>query len=99
MGAESSEVVHVGLIAAGALALKRFAFTYSSVAEPLLLVLRRLIYSRPNQVVIDGVMVSIALSASYLLRFDGVLPSPYFNQLLQVIPFAVVVCLVVNILF
>ena len=58
----------------------------------------RFVYSRANQIVIDGALVAMALCASYLFRFDGELPAPYERQLLLVLPFAVALYLAINVL-
>jgi FlaA1/EpsC-like NDP-sugar epimerase len=58
----------------------------------------RLVYSTPNQIVIDSVLVAIALWASYMCRFDGEVPAPYDRQQLLLLPFAVSLYLTVNVL-
>ena len=54
------------------------------------------VYSRPAQVVIDGALVSVSITAAYLLRFDASIPAPYDRQLATVLPFVILVSLAVN---
>jgi len=56
----------------------------------------RIVYSRTNQVLIDGGLVATALCIAYLFRFDGELPFSIKRQLLQVLPFFVALSLCVN---
>ena len=65
----------------------------ASYTDWVLLAVNRFAYSRTNQVVIDGALVALALTSSYLLRFDGDLPPPFPHQLLQILPLAVALCL------
>jgi len=60
----------------------------------------RLFVSRHRiwQIAIDAVLVSVALTAAYLLRFDFDVPRAYWHQLLQVIVPIVIVQLVVFVL-
>ena len=51
--------------------------------------LDRFVYSRANQLLIDGALVGVTVWIAYMIRFDGQLPAEYFRQFLMVLPFAV----------
>ena len=53
----------------------------------------RFVYSRVNQLMIDGLLVAATLWIAYLIRFDGEIPASYYRQCLVLIPFAVVLYL------
>ncbi len=53
--------------------------------EKLLTLTRRIVYSRTNQMFVDGVLVAMATTAAYLFRFDGELPPLMEHQLQQVL--------------
>jgi len=80
----------------GALALKQTVPQYSQNVDKLLALTRRFVYSRTNQVIVDGIFVAMATTAAYLFRFDGELPVSMEHQLQQVLPFAVLLSLSVN---
>jgi len=80
----------------GALALRRSVPFQSENVEKLLSFIRRLVFSRTNQVFVDGILVAMAATAAYLFRFDGELPTPMEHQLQQVLPFAVFLFVAVN---
>ena len=75
------------------LALRRDVASHTVVTDWVFPTVNRFAYSRTNQVVIDGALVALALTGSYLLRFDGDLPPPFPQQLLQTLPLAVALCL------
>jgi len=56
--------------------------------------LDEIIYSRTNQLVIDGTLVALTTWLAYMIRFDGQIPDEYRRQLLMVLPFAVSLYLV-----
>jgi FlaA1/EpsC-like NDP-sugar epimerase len=68
----------------------------SLAAERLVVAGRGIVYSRANQMFIDGALVAIASTAAYLFRFDGDLPAEMAQQLRQVLPFAVLLSVSVN---
>jgi FlaA1/EpsC-like NDP-sugar epimerase len=49
----------------------------------------KILYSRTNQLAIDGSLVALTLWVAYMIRFDGQLPASYYRQFLFVLPFAV----------
>jgi FlaA1/EpsC-like NDP-sugar epimerase len=51
--------------------------------------LEKFVYSRTNQLLIDGSIVAVALWVAYMIRFDGDLPAPYYRQFVILLPFAV----------
>jgi FlaA1/EpsC-like NDP-sugar epimerase len=77
-------------------ALRRDLLTSVNAIGTYATALNRGVYSRPAQVVIDGVLVVASLSAAYLLRFDADVPAPYDRQLATILPLAVAVSLMVN---
>jgi len=83
-------------VARSAVALRRTLPLDSHNVEKLLTITRRLLYSRTNQLIVDGVLVAMATTAAYLFRFDGELPTLMEHQLRQVLPFATLLSLSVN---
>jgi FlaA1/EpsC-like NDP-sugar epimerase len=97
MAGEGTPTVSGELSSGGGMALKRRASIPQVVIEKLPTAASRLIYSRVNQALIDSVLVALALCAAYLLRFDGELPVPYFRQLEIVLPVAVLLYLILDV--
>lgn len=51
--------------------------------------IEKIVYSRANQLLIDGGFVAATLWIAYLIRFDGQVPASYSRQFLTALPFAV----------
>src|SRR5690242_3206079 len=64
--------------------------------EKLSVRLEKQTYSKWMQLAIDAAVVAAAFWASYLTRFDGTLPDPYFSQFLVLLPFVIALYLVLN---
>jgi len=96
MVVDSLENLATRTVLRGAIALKQAVPQYAPMVEKLLAIIRRLVYSRTNQVIVDGILVAMATTAAYLFRFDGELPASMAHQLQQVLPFAVLLSLSVN---
>jgi len=80
----------------GAFAPRQTVAQYSQSVEKVLTVIHKVVYSRTNQIIVDGILVATATAAAYLFRFDGELPVPMEHQLREVLPFAVLLSLSVN---
>ena len=93
---DSLENAATRTVVRGALALRRSVPLYSHNLDNVLSIIRRLAFSRTNQLLIDAVLVAMAATAAYLFRFDGELPTAMEHQLQQVLPFAVLLFLAVN---
>jgi FlaA1/EpsC-like NDP-sugar epimerase len=52
--------------------------------------------SRAAQLLIDTAIVGAALYSAYMIRFDGELPARYLNQILMVLPFAIMLYVGIN---
>jgi FlaA1/EpsC-like NDP-sugar epimerase len=50
---------------------------------------RRLVFSRTIRMLLDGGVVAVALFLSYEFRFDGRIPSSYWEQLHRILPYAI----------
>ena len=59
-------------------------------------VARQLFYSKANQMFIDGVVVGTTLFMTYLIRFDGHLPSAYRSQFFLIIPCTILLYVAMN---
>jgi FlaA1/EpsC-like NDP-sugar epimerase len=77
-------------------AVRRAVPLLAPAKERLTAIANRFVYTRANQVLIDGALVAIAASAAYLFRFDGELPPDMLRQLGHVLPFAVMLTLWIN---
>ncbi len=53
-------------------------------------------YSGVNRIMIDGAVVGTALLMSYLIRFDGQVPTVYRDQFLLVVPYTILLYLMTN---
>jgi FlaA1/EpsC-like NDP-sugar epimerase len=73
--------------------------SWSVVGQQISAAVNRFVYSRADQMFIDGVLVAGALVAAFLLRFDGTLPKPYDHQLRLVLPFVVFLYVSLNVAF
>ncbi len=57
------------------------------------------IYSRANQYVVDGVIVSVSFLLAYLLRFEGQVPEAHRLQMWVLLPIVIASRLSVNVIF
>lgn len=57
------------------------------------------LYSKPNQYIIDGLIVGIAFSLAYVIRFEAEIPQAYVIQLLDLLPLVIAGRLATNHLF
>jgi FlaA1/EpsC-like NDP-sugar epimerase len=96
MTAQQIRIATTEVTSRAGLALKRELLTYASNLEPQMTAANKVVFTRPAQVVIDGMLVAVSLSAAYLLRFDAQLPAPYDRQLVEVLPFAIALSLTIN---
>ncbi len=60
---------------------------------------RKVVFSRPTQLLIDGAVVGVSFWLAYLFRFDGEIPDRYSDQLLFLLPYSVLVQIAANYLW
>lgn len=60
---------------------------------------RRVFFTRGTQVFSDVLVIAVSLIFSYMVRFDGLPPSQFQDQVLRVLPFVVLLYVAVNYLW
>ncbi len=83
----------------GELILQRIVLRPLAVVENLCPASKKVLYSRPSRVLIESVLIAMSVCAAYLIRFDGVPPPPYEQQVLMVLPLAILLYLAASLLF
>ena len=89
MGREVVRAFEAGMTWGGELVRKRPTSSLLVMAGKLSVQFDKFVYSRTNQLLIDGSIVAVALWVAYMIRFDGNLPDSYQRQFVILLPFAV----------